>query len=651
VQQAGRLTRSEVQQRMPDSESFEAFYARTVGNVTSQMHALAGDDGAADHALREAYARAYQQWYEIGSYPDTEGWVLAVAREAYQRRRPMAAAPARDPARPGHDPLSMPGLFRPAPRAASGGTGETTVAPPADRAEERQNGWFTPTSRPAGAAADAGGGAQARGVAGLFGGRAVAPAAPSTTATARLAGDQPAVSGQPGGQWRPKRPAGLFAGRRRPSATLIALVVVVALGAAAGVGYLIAGGHPAKRPTSPDTAAAQHGKPAVQMLGAGKTGNLSAIPWSLIGTGWTLAEVSTAQPGPDGTATSGGTVTTYLVDPVGGKYQIQSSPGPAPVLLGWSGNAQEALFEVPPGSSSTGVGYELLSLTTGSMSALSLPAGVSAVGFTRPDGLNILAVNQTATAYQLERFNLQGTYQATIGSLPVKQGVTPNWPDCGMECGALSSPTGLYAVWGVAGDEMQLVSNAGGPVIRRLSVPDSGSPSSCVPVTWWSTDAVLASCGVTGQPSDVARLWLVPADGTTPTPVTDASGSPSGTGTLTGAWQAAGAVYVNSTDFAECASAASGPGGLAAATVSGGSLRQLSVRGTTNNHTSVVSAVDGRLLLLAETSCPGSSALLWLNPSTGATQTLLSAPASEVGVVAAAPFGLGPTATGVGLDG
>jgi hypothetical protein len=645
---------------MPDSESFEAFYARTVGNVTSQMHALSGDDSAADHAIREAYARAYQQWYEIGSYPDTEGWVLAVAREAYQRRRPMAAAgpardparPGHDPARPGHDPLSMPGLFRSAPRSPSASAGETTVAPPANRAEEQPNGWFTPTSRPGGAAADASGSAQARGIGGLLGGRAAAAAAPSATATARMASDQAAVSEQPtppGGPWRPGRPAGFSAGRRRPSATLIALIVVVAVGAAAGIGYLIAGGHPAKRPTSHHTAAARHGKPTVQMLAAGKTGSLSAIPWSLIGTGWTLAEVSTAPPGPDGTATDGGTVTTYLVDPVGGKYQIQTSAGPPPVLLAWSGNGQTALFEVPPGSAGTGAGYELLSLTTGSMSALSLPAGVTVVGFTRPDGLNILAVNETATAFQLERFNLEGTYQATIGSLPVKPGVTPNWPDCGMDCGALSSPTGLYAIWGVDGDEMQFLSNAGGPVIRRLAVPDSGSPSSCVPLTWWNADTVLASCYA---PDSVSReLWLVPTDGASPTALTNPSGSMSGGGLETGAWQAAGAVYVNATDFAQCPSAASGPGGLALDSVSGGSLQPVSVTGTTNNHTSVVSALDGRLLVLAETSCNGSSALLWLNPSTGATQTLLSAPASEVGVVAAAPFGLGPTATGVGLDG
>jgi hypothetical protein len=631
---------------MPDSESFEAFYARTVGNVTSQMHALAGDDSAADHAIREAYARAYQQWYEIGSYPDTEGWVLAVARDAYQRRRPMAAAPARDPARdparPGHDPLSMPGLFRPAARGESAGTGETTVAPPASRAAQQTNGWFSRASSPASTPADGGASTPERGISGLFGGRGRATG--SATATTRLAGDQTAVSGQPtrpGGPWPP--------GRRRPSATLIALVVVVALAAAGGIGYLLAGGHPAKRPTSHNTAATRPGKPAVQMLAAGKTGTVSAIPWPLIGTGWTLAEVSTAPPGPDGTATTGGTVITYLVDPVGGKYQIQSSPGPAPVLLAWSGNAQQALFEVPPGSAGTGVGYELLSLQTGSMSALSLPAGVSAVGFTRPDGYDILAVDQTATAYQLERFDLQGTYEATIGSLPVKQGATPNWPDCGTECGALSSPTGIYAVWGVAGDEMQFLFNTPQPVIRRLSVPDSGSPPSCAPLTWWNADTVLASCFAPDSVSQ--RLWLVPTDGGSPTALTSPSGSITGSGLVTGAWQGAGAVYVNSTDTALCPTAATGPGGLAVDTVSGGSLQQVSVTGTTNNHTSVVSAVDGRLLLLAETSCPGSSALLWLNPATGATQTLLSAPASEAGVIAAAPFGLGPTATGVGLDG
>src|SRR5215469_7990627 len=98
---------------MPGSESFDAFYARTMWSVTSQMHALAGEDSAADHAIREAYARAYQQWYEIADNPDTEGWVLAVAKEAYARRRPQAAAQPPQHAATGQDSLSWPGLYRP----------------------------------------------------------------------------------------------------------------------------------------------------------------------------------------------------------------------------------------------------------------------------------------------------------------------------------------------------------------------------------------------------------------------------------------------------------------------------------------------------------------------------------------------------------
>jgi hypothetical protein len=635
---------------VPDSESFDAFYARTVATITSQMHALAGEDSAADHAIREAYARAYQQWYQVASYPDTEGWLLAVAKEAYQRRRPMAAAPLRDgPARAGHDPFSMPGLFRPATaRVGSRGTGDTTLAPPAATpAPGEPSSWFTPVPKSPGPAG-AGGTGPARGISGLFGGRA--RGAVNSAATAQLAGDHPPTTGHPAEprQQGPGRLAGWSPGRRRPSVTVIALVIVIVLAAAGGIAYLVAAGNAGGHAAHKGTAA--HRKPAVQMLAAGRTGTRSAIPWSIVGPGWTLAEVSTAAPGPNGTARGAGHATAYLVDPEGGKYRIVTAGGVAPVLLAWSGDAQNALFEVPPGSAGGGVSYDLLSLTTGNVAVLPLPAGVTAVGFTRPDGLNILAVSQTATAFQLERFNLTGAYQATIGSLPRKAGMLGWQAYCGVACGVLSSPDGLFAVWGVTGDQMQLLSNAGGPVIRRLDVPGSGSPPSCVPLTWWNADTVLASCSVTGRPA-ASRLWLVPTDGSSPTALTTASGSPSGTGVVGGAWQGPGAVYVTSADAAQCSTAASGPGGLAVARVSGGSLHRISVGGTTNHHTSVVSASGGRLLVLAETSCPGTSALLWLDPATGVTQTVLSAPASQLGVVAAVPYGNGPTALSVGFLG
>jgi hypothetical protein len=299
---------------------------------------------------------------------------------------------------------------------------------------------------------------------------------------------------------------------------------------------------------------------------------------------------------------------------------------------------------VPDGPSGTAVTYDLLSVQTGTFAVLSLPAAVTPVGFTRPDGLNILAVQSGQSAFQLERFNLQGAYQATIGSLPRKAG-SPLWQLCGDSCGALSSPDGTTAVWGVSGDEMQLVDNAGGPLIRKLDVPDSGSPSSCVPVTWWDAQTVLAYCAAGGHASSAGRLWLVPANGTAPTELTKASGSRTGSGVVTGAWQSAGSVYITSTDAEQCAGAASGPGGLALLQLSAdGSQHRVRINGATGNYTAVVSSAGSRLLVLAQTSCPGTSSLLWVNPATGAAQPVLSPPTGQVGVVAAVPLGTGPTA-------
>ena len=113
---------------MSDSETFDAFYARTAWKVTSQMHSMTGrdsdpeqdpeqsqaDHNQADHAVREAYARAYQQWYEVSGYRDPEAWVLQVAAEAFERRRAQAASAGLDlGATEKADPGTWPGIYRP----------------------------------------------------------------------------------------------------------------------------------------------------------------------------------------------------------------------------------------------------------------------------------------------------------------------------------------------------------------------------------------------------------------------------------------------------------------------------------------------------------------------------------------------------------
>lgn len=501
-------------------------------------------------------------------------------------------------------------MFRPAPAPHGAAADQAaTVGHPIARAADR------PAVDVSGGPAGADGGAQGTPAGGIGGGPAVQP---------------------PGGPTRPR-------GR------LIALAAAIAVIVAGGAIYLAATGRPAASSAHHATTSKTSHQPAVRMLGPGQTASFTKIPWSLVGPGWTLAEVSSAPATPAAAAVGTGTTTTDLVDPQGGRYQIRaSSSGATPLLLAWSGDGYDALYAVPTNSAGAGATYELLSLQTGTMTQLPLPAGVTAVGFSRPDGTNILAVKEAATVFRLQRYNLHGNFQATIGTLPRKAG-SPDWlPGCGVQCGALSSPDGLTDVWGVAGDEMQLVGNAGAPApIRRLAAPGSGSPPSCIPVTWWDTSTILSYCSVAGRPS-VGRLWLVPADGSAPSTLTDASGTAAGSAVVTGAWQGPGAVYVTVTNAHGCRGGASGPGGLALDRVSGGSLRPVTVNGTTHHYTSVVSVYSGRLLLLAQTSCPGTASLLWFSPSTGATTTLLAGQPGQAGVLAAAPYGLGPTATYAG---
>ena len=670
---------------MPDSETFDAFYARTVWNVTSQMHELTGDDGLADHAVREAYAKAYQQWYQVSGYRDSQAWVLETAKDAYERRR-GEAGPGNGPAPAGTDSGTWPGYFRPAAKPARpGGPGvdpASAVAAPRHNEAAGRDGtgvglggilgsrnypapdaWASDgtagNGMPGGAAPTRG---DADGPSGWYG-----PASMTAQPTHRIGFDGSGADGLgpegfglggfdgtrgrggPGGNGsgggRLSRPGGGGLGRLGSRRNLIiagvaaAAVVVVAV-----VAYSAGGGHKTPAPAAGAGASAKPaGKPKPHMLAAGRTGARSAIPWSLVGRGWALAEFSTAAPNSAGQASGGGSYTTYLVDPEGGKYEIAaSSGGTEPDLMAWSGNGQTALLGTASGAAGS---YELLNVQTGQVAPLSLPAGVVPVGFTRPLGTAILAVRQGPVEFHLQRYNLNGQLETTLAWLPRKAGESLGWNGCasGTAC-AISSPDGLYDVWGVAGREMQVLSNAGGKV-TRLHVKDSGHPPSCVPVSWWNEGTILADCAVGNLPDDTSRLWLIPEDGATPTALTQPAAA--GNGHIEGAWPA-GQTYVTSVTSSQCTSAPAGSGGLGIVPLSQGTSAALTIPRSTGNFSTIVGTQGRRLLVLAQTECPGTSSLLWFNPSTGHSEMAISAPSNEVGVIAAVPFGNGPAANTAG---
>jgi TolB protein len=376
------------------------------------------------------------------------------------------------------------------------------------------------------------------------------------------------------------------------------------------------------------------------MLAAGHTGPRSAIPWSLVGTGWALAELSTAAPNSAGQASGGGTYTTYLVDPEGGRYKITASSGNAePQLMAWSGNETTALFNTGGGTVPGTSSYQLLNVRTGQPAPLQLPTGVVAIGFTRPDGKAILAVRQGPAEFRLQRYTLTGQLEASLASLPRKAGETLPSASCTTAC-ALSSPLGLTDVWGILGDGMQVLGNGGGKP-HNVHVKGSGHPMSCMPLTWWNGTTILANCTAAGAPA-MQQLWLVPADGSAPSALS--TGVVATQGGISGAWLAGQTTYVTSATSRQCASAPSGPGGLDILPLGQGTNAAIMIPGTTHNFSTIVATQGKRLLVLTQTQCPGTSSLVWFDPSTGHSQTVISAPANEVGVIAAVPFGNGPTA-------
>ena len=325
------------------------------------------------------------------------------------------------------------------------------------------------------------------------------------------------------------------------------------------------------------------------------------VPWSKVGQGWVLAEYDS---GPAGKTAP---VTLYLISPAGVRYTMHtwSGRGMIPYLIAWSGDKTRALLGL------LGNQYEQLTLSTGKLTTGKLAGQAQPMGYTTPDGQNLLGVteaNSAGGATTVARYTLTGKLAKVL-----TRGVDEN--------NAVYATNGAtLAVSGAKG--LELVSN-GGVVIRSLPVPGTDASLGCDPSRWWNATTVLTECLAKGK--FIPRLWLVPTNGKKPVALTPQRGTAGPDLGDVGAWQLSSGLYVQGL---------TGCGTMAIfKQTANGSIKVVNVPGASGNNNQVVTALGTRLLVHAQTGCPGSSSLLWFNPATRAEQWLLRAPAKDAGVI------------------
>jgi hypothetical protein len=330
----------------------------------------------------------------------------------------------------------------------------------------------------------------------------------------------------------------------------------------------------------------------------------AGVPWNHVGTGWVLAQYTTAVP--EGGKT--GPATLYLISPGGARYKLASWPDnrTAPQLLAWSPDGKRALFQVFMGKG----GVEQLTLATGQATRFALPGETTPIGYTTPGGLNIVASRLSGSTTTLARYDLSGHLTRTLGS--------------SADGAVLYEPSGAAFLTGTSSG-LKLVSN-GGSLIRNLPVPGT-SANTCNPVRWWNATTILASCA---PPNTAApQLWLVPLSGGRPAALTPRRGAGSRDLGDLDAWSLSSGLYLQ----------AAGPCGVLQIfkQARDGSIKLVAVPHTEgDNH--VLTASGSRLLIQAPTDCVGSNSLLWFNPATHAEQWLIRAPSNVIGVENAVPF-------------
>jgi TolB protein len=355
------------------------------------------------------------------------------------------------------------------------------------------------------------------------------------------------------------------------------------------------------------------------ILSAGKAGTSAQVPWSKVGPGWALATYSASQGGV-GIRPKAGPSTLYLVDPRGGRYKLFTWSARSPQaqwnLIAWSGDVSRALFSSPyPDGSTVPEHLYQLQLRTGRVTGFKLPVNVTAIGYTRPDGLNILAEKGTSTTnpgsrFTLQRYSLTGKLQKNVATIRGLSAVA-------------YQPNGLAIAAGVPRG-LELIRNAGG-VIRNLPVP--GEMEGCIAVRWWNARTILASCGVTNEPGP--RMWLVPASGAKPTALT-----PVRTGSNDfdlgdfNAWKLSSGLYVNG--YGGCGSLVIGR------QPARGTEQVVNVPHSASSL--IVNATSSTLMVERINGCQPGVSLVWFNPATRAMTIAIPDGHYQRGVTRVVPY-------------
>jgi TolB protein len=322
------------------------------------------------------------------------------------------------------------------------------------------------------------------------------------------------------------------------------------------------------------------------------------VPWASVRAGWVLAEYS------PGTASKPAPTTLYLVSPSGGKYAIYqwaASKTAAPRLLAWSGDKSRALLQLGHPNQ-----LEQLNLRTGKAARFSLPVDAQPVGYTRPNGLQLLGTAASDSTVTLARYTLAGKRSQVLGTQADAFGMSAIYTPDGTAL-AVSAGTGLL-----------LVSNAG-RVVRKLPVAAADPRIGCGAVRWWNPGTILAEC--TPKGGDAAQLWLVPANGARPKALTPVRESGMDLGDLD-AWALPSGLYLQS----------AGACGLLELNkqATNGSVAPVPLPGLPAGTSVAVVTALGPQLLLHGRGCTLGGQLVWFNPATKAEKWLFKTGAEAV---------------------